>query len=63
MRGDVPWRDEVCPGSLPIADGQVMIPETPGWSVEVDEVAARRYPYRPEPPLDLVQPDGSISDW
>lgn len=63
MRGDVPWRDEVCPGSLPIAGGHVTIPGTPGWGVEVDEAAARRYPYQPEPPIDLAQPDGSVTDW
>ena len=63
MRSDVPWRDEVVLGGLPIVDGQVGLPTAPGWGIEVDEVAAARHPYRPEPQLHTVLADGSIGDW
>jgi galactonate dehydratase len=63
MRSDVPWREEVCWGSLPIVNGSVELPAAPGWGVEIDLAAASKHPYSPEPRLDLVHDDGSIVDW
>jgi len=63
MRSDVPWREEVVPGGLPIVGGHVELPTAPGWGVEVDEAAAARHPYRPEPQVHTVLPDGSVGDW
>lgn len=63
MRSDVPWRDEVVTGGLPIVDGSVRLPTAPGWGIEVDEAAASRHPYRPEPQLHTVLADGSTGDW
>jgi galactonate dehydratase len=63
MRGDVPWRDEVVLGVLPIVDGHVSPPHQPGWGVDVDERAAAKHPYQPEPALRSVNSDGSFADW
>ncbi|HYY11336.1 MAG TPA: mandelate racemase/muconate lactonizing enzyme family protein, partial [Kineosporiaceae bacterium] len=63
MRSDVPWRDEVVIGGLPITNGYVTLPTEPGWGVEVDEVAAAQHPYEPEPQLNTVLPDGAVGDW
>jgi galactonate dehydratase len=63
MRSDVPWRDEVVTGGLPIVAGHVGLPTALGWGVAVDEVAAARHPYQPEPQLRTALADGSIADW
>ena len=63
MRSDVPWRDEVVWGGLPIIDGHVALPTAPGWGVEVSETEARKHPYKPEPTLGLEQADGALVDW
>jgi galactonate dehydratase len=63
MRADVPWRDEVVVGGMPIVDGHVALPDAPGLGIEVDERAAARHPYVPEPQLATTHPDGSVSDW
>lgn len=40
---DVPWKDEIT-STLPIVDGVLELPMTPGWGVEVDEEALLRHP-------------------
>lgn len=63
MRADVPWRDEVIAGGLPIVDGHVSLPSEPGWGIEINERAAALHPYKPEPVLNLIQQDNSMADW
>ncbi|MCH6472104.1 galactonate dehydratase [Sinomonas terrae] len=63
MRGDVPWRDEVVSGTLPIVRGKVTIPDKPGWGLDVDETAAARHPYEPEPVVEIGAEDGFLNDW
>lgn len=64
MRADVPWRDEVVQGTLPITQGHVELPTgVVGWGVSVDEAAAARFPYAPEPQIASRNIDGSVSDW
>jgi galactonate dehydratase len=63
MRGDVPWRDDVVSGTLPIVDGHVGLPTEPGLGLTVDERAAAEHPYRPEPQILATLPDGSVADW
>lgn len=63
MRSDVPWREDVVRGCLPIVDGYVTLPTEAGWGIEVDEPQARKHPYEPEPSLDLEQADGALADW
>ncbi|MEU1300670.1 galactonate dehydratase [Streptomyces shenzhenensis] len=63
MRADVPWRDEVVQGSLPIVDGHVHPPTAPGWGLDIDERAAAAHPYKAEPLLELEGADGALLDW
>ncbi len=63
MRNDVPWRDEVVDFPLEIVDGHVTPPQRPGIGIEIDERAAARYPYQPEPLVRWYHDDGSVADW
>lgn len=63
MRADVPWRSEVVSDVPQIVDGWVDLPWKPGLGVEVDEEAARGYPYQPEPQIMTTLSDGSVGDW
>ena len=63
MRSDVPWRDEVVDMPLAIVGGRVTPPERPGIGIEIDERAAARYPYQPEPLVRWFHDDGSVADW
>jgi galactonate dehydratase len=63
MRADVPWRDDVVSGTVPIVDGHIDAPPGPGWGVTVDEGAAAEHPYRPEPQLATRGADGTVVDW
>jgi galactonate dehydratase len=40
---DVPWRYEVCT-ELPVVDGHIAVPRTPGLGIEIDEDACRAHP-------------------
>jgi L-alanine-DL-glutamate epimerase-like enolase superfamily enzyme len=55
--------DELIRGGNP-ATRHVQLLTALGWGVEVDEAAAARHPYEPEPQLHtvLVLPDGSVGD-
>lgn len=63
MRADVPWRDDVVSGVLPIVDGHVELPTAPGIGVSLDEAAARAHPYEPSAPIRSLRPDGSVTEW
>ena len=63
MRNDVPWRDEVVDFPLQIVGGHVAPPDRPGIGIEIDERAAARYPYQPEPIVRWYHDDGSVADW
>ncbi len=63
MRNDVPWRDEVVDMPLAIVDGRVAPPDRPGIGIEIDERAAARHPYQPEPLVRWYHDDGSVADW
>lgn len=64
MRAAAPWWDEVVTRSPKIASGYAEIPEGPGLGLEVDERAAGRHPYEPEPQLAAARlADGSVTDW
>lgn len=63
MRGDVAWRDEVVSGHLPIIDGHVTLPTTPGLGIDVNEAAAASHPYQREPQIRALLSDGSVADW
>lgn len=61
MRSDVPWREDVIQGTLPVVRGEVALPDGPGWGMEVNEGEAKKYPYTPEPLPDRFLADGSVA--
>ncbi len=63
ITSDVPWRDEVVTQSSSVNDGYFNIPTTPGLGVEVNEVEAAKYPFKPEAEQRYFHPDGAVADW
>lgn len=63
MRSDVPWRDEIVGEPLPLVDGRVAPPTAPGLGIDIDERAAARHPFEPEPQIRTYLPDGAVGDW
>lgn len=63
MRSDVPWRDEVVDAPIEIRNGYAQLTSRPGIGVEIDERAAARHPYEPEPVVRWFHEDGSVADW
>ena len=57
--------NEVVRGPIEFDKGFWKIPEAPGLGVEVDETAAARHPYKPEPFItrEARMEDGTIVDW
>lgn len=56
---------EVFPGCPVLKDGYFYANEAPGWGIEVDEAAAKKYPYRSDQPLnggwgEIRRKDGTI---
>ncbi len=43
---DVPWKGEFLTAPLVVEKGEVLVPQGPGWGVEVDEAAVRARPPR-----------------
>jgi galactonate dehydratase len=63
MRSDVPWRDEIVDAPLVLEKGRALPPTRAGIGIEVDEAAAARHPYVPEPQVRWWHSDGSVADW
>ena len=65
MLTDVPWRWEVVQSSLATEDGYWLKTGTPGLGIEVDEEAAKKYPFQQEVihPLTVRAFDGAVLDW
>ena len=65
MLTDVPWRWEVVQSSLVTEDGYWLKTGTPGLGIEVDEEAAKKYPFQQEVihPLTVRAFDGAVLDW
>lgn len=65
MVGAVPWFNDVVKTPIKMIDGCWQIPEAPGLGVEVNEVEARKHPYKPEPQSgsDARLTDGTIVNW
>lgn len=65
MLTDVPWRWEVVQSSLATEDGYWLKTEAPGLGIEVDEEAAKKYPFQQEVihPLSVRAIDGAVLDW
>jgi galactonate dehydratase len=63
MRSDVPWREEIVMGTMPIIDGYVSPPMGPGIGIEIDESAAARHPYEEPEPIQWTHADGGVAEW
>ena len=64
--GIVPWFEEICSVyPLNLEDNCWTVPTAPGLGIEIDEVAAAKYPFAPEiiPALEAILPDGRIANW
>ncbi len=65
MLTDVPWRWEVVQHNLQTENGYWLKCDAPGLGIEVDEAAAKKYPFKP----DIIHAttvrahDGAILDW
>jgi L-alanine-DL-glutamate epimerase-like enolase superfamily enzyme len=42
---DVPWRDELVSATPALANGEIQVPDGPGWGVEVREDVLRAHPW------------------
>ena len=58
MVSDVPWRKDVVPENLELADGHMLIPDKPGLGLELNEAEAARHPYVPH---DLRHYTGALT--
>jgi galactonate dehydratase len=63
VRADVPWREEVVSNPVTPVDGRVGLPSGPGLGIEVNEEAARKYPFQQEVLMQTYHADGSVADW
>ena len=63
IRADVPWRDAVVGGGLPVVQGHILPPTAPGLGVSVDEQEAARHPFAQEVLMQWWHQDGAVADW
>lgn len=42
----VPWRDELVTAVPVIENGEMLLPQGPGWGIDIDEAAVRAHPPR-----------------
>ncbi len=61
IRLDHPVAHELFSGSLKIENGRLLIPDGPGWGLEFDEEAARRYPAQSFARANHKSMDGSAA--
>ena len=54
---------EVFPGCPEIKNGYYYVNEAPGWGIEVDEAAAKKYPYKRGYLPTSRRADGAVQDW
>jgi galactonate dehydratase len=69
MMNDVPWRRDVVPEDLEIVDGQMRIPNKPGFGLELNEAEAAKHPYVPHDlrhytgALTAIRPPDAVPYW
>ena len=63
IRADVPWRNAVVGGGLPVVQGHILPPTAPGLGVSVDEQEAARHPFEQEVLMQWWHQDGAVADW
>jgi galactonate dehydratase len=47
MASDVPMRSKIAQETLRMENGHMILPDTPGLGVDIDEIELAKYPYRP----------------
>ena len=60
-RPDEPPKSEMVKEPLPVKDGYIDVPDTPGIGVEFNEAAPAKYPPAPRTISTLRRPDGSVA--
>jgi len=63
IRSDVPWRNDVVTNPVVVKDGFVMLPDKPGFGIEVNEAEAAKHPFEQEVLMQTYHADGSVADW
>ncbi len=63
IRSDVPWRDAVVGGGLPVVDGYILPPAEPGLGISVDDEEAAKHPFQQEVLMQWWHGDGAVADW
>jgi galactonate dehydratase len=63
IASDVPWRNEVISNPIEVVNGYIDPPTRPGLGIDVDELAAAKYPFQPEAMQRYFHPDGAVADW
>lgn len=63
IANDVPWRNDVVINPVMVENGFVAIPDRPGLGIDINEVEAAKYPFKPEAMQRYFHPDGSVADW
>ena len=65
MLADVPWRWEVVQHDLKTENGYWLPTDAPGLGIEVNEINAKKYPFKQEVlhSLTAVAHDGAVLDW
>lgn len=58
MAVDVPWRSEICTESVRFEKGRMLIPDTPGLGIDLNEEAIAKHPYEPR---DLRHYNGTLT--
>jgi galactonate dehydratase len=57
-----PWVSDVLSGFVRVRDGQLEIPDAPGFGVTLNEVEARKHPYGKSNFLRMFRPDWERRD-
>lgn len=60
---DQPPKSTLLRRALTLRDGHLIVPQTPGLGIELDEAALAGLPAADTRPRALIGPDGSVRDW
>ncbi|MGI8484713.1 MAG: galactonate dehydratase [Thermomicrobiales bacterium] len=63
ITNDVPWRNDVVINPVEVNHGYSAIPTGPGLGIDINEVEAAKYPFKPEAMQRYFHPDGAVADW
>jgi len=58
-----PFENELITTPLPVEDGWLTVPHTPGLGIELDHEGCATHPYRPSDQPHWFHDDGAVADW